>query len=63
MPHYVENTGSNQVRFLELFRAPHFEDISLAQGMALTPRNLVTAHLNLDRQFLDNINKNKQPVV
>ncbi|TAI65529.1 oxalate decarboxylase family bicupin [Bradyrhizobium sp. Leo170] len=63
MPHYVENTGSDPLRFLELFRAPHFEDISLAQWMALTPRNLVTAHLNLDRQFLDNISKNKQPVV
>jgi oxalate decarboxylase len=63
MPHYVENTGSDPLQFLELFRAPHFEDISLAQWMALTPRDLVTAHLNLDRQFLDNINKNKQPVV
>jgi oxalate decarboxylase len=63
MPHFVENTGSEPLRFLELFRASRFEDVSLAQWMALTPHELVQAHLNLDREMLDAIRKDKQPVV
>jgi oxalate decarboxylase len=63
MPHYVENTGKEPLRFLELFRAPRFEDISLAQWMALTPHELVAAHLDIDRSFVDNINKNKVPII
>jgi oxalate decarboxylase len=63
MPHFVENTGSEPLRFLELFRASHYEDVSLAQWMALVPHELVQAHLGLDRQFLDRIRKDKQPVV
>ena len=63
MPHFVENTGSEPLRFLELFRTSHYQDVSLAQWMALTPRELVQAHLDLDREMLDAIRKDKQPVV
>ncbi len=63
MPHYVENTGSDTLRFLELFRASHYEDVSLAQWMALTPPELVQAHLNLPDQMVRGIRKNKEPVV
>jgi oxalate decarboxylase len=63
MPHFVENAGSEPLRFLELFRASHYEDVSLAQWMALTPHELVRAHLDLDGQLIDQIRKQKQPVV
>src|ERR1700749_3358171 len=63
MPHYVENTGTETLKFLELFRAPRFEDVSLAQWMALVPPELVQAHLNLDSQFVAGLRKVKQPVV
>src|SRR5262249_32157628 len=63
MPHFIENTGNDQLRFLELFQAERFEDVSLAQWMALTPPELVQAHLNLDDQFLRSLSKVKQPVV
>lgn len=63
MPHYVENTGSEPLRFLELFKAPRFEDVSLTQWMALTPHELVAAHLNIDREFVDRLPKDKRPVV
>ena len=63
MAHFVENTGDNELRFLELFRADRFQDISLAQWIALTPRHLVQAHLNLDLALLDAIRKQKEPVV
>ena len=63
MAHFVENTGDTTLRFLELFRAPRFMDMSLAQWMALTPHELVEAHLNIDRQWLDALRKEKQPIV
>ena len=37
MGHYVENTGDEPLRFLEMFRSDHFADVSLNQWMALTP--------------------------
>ncbi|WP_024507844.1 oxalate decarboxylase family bicupin [Bradyrhizobium sp. ARR65] len=63
MSHFIENTGNEQLRFLELFRSPRFMDVSLAQWMALTPRELVEAHLKIERSLLDGIRKDKQPVV
>ncbi len=50
MGHYVENTGSEPLRFLEMFRSDRFADVSLSQWMALTPPELVRAHLNLDER-------------
>ena len=37
MGHYIENTGNTPLRFLEMFRSSYFADLSLDQGMALTP--------------------------
>lgn len=63
MPHYIENTGTEPLRFLELFRAPQFMDVSLTQWMALTPHELVAAHLNIDQSLIDALPKEKRPVV
>lgn len=63
MPHYVENTGTTVLRFLELFRSDHFEDISLAQWLALTPHELVRAHLKIDESVLAKIPKKDTPIV
>jgi oxalate decarboxylase len=63
MPHFVENTGNTTLRFLELFRSRQYSDVSLTQWMALTPHELVQAHLNIDRQVLDGLPKDKRPVV
>ena len=62
MGHYVENTGSDTLRFLELFPAPRFEDVSLVQWLALTPRTLVAAHLGIDPALLDALPRDKRPV-
>lgn len=40
-----------------------FEDISLSQWLALTPANLVQAHLHLPEELTNNLNKTKQFVV
>jgi oxalate decarboxylase len=29
MPHYIENTGTTKLRYLELWQSDHFADISL----------------------------------
>jgi oxalate decarboxylase len=55
MGHYVENTGDEPLRFLEMFRSDRFADVSLSQWMALTPPELVRAHLNLDQATMDAI--------
>ena len=63
MGHYIENTGATPVRFLEVFKSSYFADVSLDQWMALTPPELVSVHLQLDRQVMDALRKNKAPVV
>src|SRR4051812_36606713 len=63
MGHYLENTGSVPLRFLETFKSPYFVDFSLDTWMALTPPELVEAHLNLDRQVMDALRKTKALVV
>jgi oxalate decarboxylase len=63
MGHYVENTGTTTLRFLELFKSSYYADVSLNQWLALTPPELVQAHLKLDPQTLAALRKDKVPVV
>ena len=63
MAHYVQNLGNEPLRFLEIFRSPRFMDVSLNQWMALTPPELVEAHLNLDRQTMAALRKDKPIIV
>jgi oxalate decarboxylase len=62
MGHHVENTGATMMRYLELFRSSYFDDISLDQWTPLTPPELVSARLKLDR-LMDALRKSKAPVV
>jgi oxalate decarboxylase len=63
MGHYVENTGTKTLRFLEMFKSSYYADLSLNQWMALTPPDLLNAHLRLDRQVTNALHKEKFPVV
>ena len=63
MGHYVENTGTVPLRFLEVFKSSYYADVSLNQWLALTPPELVKAHLNLDDQAMAALHKEKFPVV
>ena len=58
-PHYIENTGDSELVFLELFRSPQYQDISLAQWMAHTPHLLMDEHLKVGQQMLAGIAKEK----
>jgi oxalate decarboxylase len=63
MGHYVQSTGDEPLRFLELFRSDRFADVSLHQCMALTPPALIAEHLHLPRHVLDAMRAEKRPVV
>jgi oxalate decarboxylase len=63
MSHYVQNTGDEPLKFLELFRSPRYEDVSLNQWLALTPSLLVKSHLGLDQSTIDAMSKTKKNIV
>jgi oxalate decarboxylase len=63
MGHYIENTGNTPLRFLEMFRSSYYANMSLDTWMALTPPELVQAHLNLNPQVMDALRKKEAPVV
>jgi oxalate decarboxylase len=63
MGHYVENTGSTTLRFLGIFKSSYYADLSLDTWMALTPPELLDAHLKLDQQVMTALRKNKAPIV
>lgn len=63
MGHYIENTGDTTLRFLELFKSGRYADVSLNQWMALTPPELVQAHLHLDDRVMKVLTREKTPVV
>lgn len=61
--HYVQNIGNEDLIYIEFFNSTHFADISLAQWIALTPKEVVKSILNFDDEFLDKIPKESQPIV
>jgi oxalate decarboxylase len=63
MGHYIENTGTTPLRFLEMFKSDRFVDLSLNQWMAQTPPALLEAHLLLDKSVAAALRKQKSPVV
>ena len=63
MGHYIENIGATPLRFLEIFKSDYYADVSLNQWLALTPPELVSAHLKLDQQVMDVLRKQKAPIV
>ncbi|KAF8752771.1 Oxalate Decarboxylase [Rhizoctonia solani] len=55
--HYVENTGNTTMKYLEIFKTDIYEDISLNQWLALTPPEMVKAHLQLDDETISQLQK------
>jgi oxalate decarboxylase len=52
LPHYIENTGSDDLIFLEMFKAPRYEDVSLNNWLNALPPELVKQHLMLSDEAL-----------
>ena len=55
--HYVENTGSDVMQYLEVFRADQYEEVSLADWFGHLPPELLMQHLNLTREDLEKFPK------
>ncbi|MGC2764654.1 MAG: cupin domain-containing protein [Candidatus Acidiferrum sp.] len=62
LPHYIENTGTSDLKFLEMFQSSFYQDLALSEWLTHTPPELVAAHLNLDKAALDALPKEK-PVI
>jgi oxalate decarboxylase len=54
-PHYIENTGNEDLVFLEVFPDPHYQDISMAEWLAHIPTRLADEHLHTGEDFFKNI--------
>ncbi len=61
--HYVENTGSEDLIFLEMFKTDRFVDLSLSDWMSHEPPELIMRHLGISEEVLRKIPKDKAVVV
>jgi oxalate decarboxylase len=62
LPHYVQNTGTTDLKFLEMFKSGFYQDLALSEWLTHTPPELVMAHLGIDKDTLNAMPKDK-PVV
>jgi oxalate decarboxylase len=61
--HYIKNIGNSDLIFLEIFRSDHYEDVSLSDWLAHTPRALVAQHLNMDPSTIARFPSNKPEIL
>ena len=57
LPHYVQNTGDTDLKFLEMFKSGYYQDLALSEWLTHTPLELVMAHLGIDKATLDSMPK------
>ncbi|CAK4033319.1 oxalate decarboxylase, secreted [Lecanosticta acicola] len=53
--HYLENTGTEDLVYLEVLQAPTYNDISVAQWLGLTPKQVVKDHLGFSDDTLSRL--------
>ena len=63
LPHYVQNTGDTDLKFLEMFKSSVYQDLALSEWLTHTPPELVMAHLGIDRSTLEAIPKEEVVVM
>jgi oxalate decarboxylase len=63
LPHYIENTGSEDLVFLEMFNTSRYRDFSLNDWMTNLPPEVVTQTLNISRDVLDAIPRGNFAIV
>jgi oxalate decarboxylase len=61
--HYVQNTGDEDLVFLEMFVAPEFQEISLNKWLRALPQQAAMAHANLKKEDLERIPADGNPVI
>jgi oxalate decarboxylase len=63
LPHYVQNTGDTDLRFLEMFKSSVYQNLALAEWLTHTPPDLVIAHLGIDKATLDTMPRDEVAVM
>jgi oxalate decarboxylase len=61
--HYIQNTGDEDLVFLELFVASEFQDISLNKWLRALPEQAAIAHTNLKKEDLEKIPAGDHPLI
>jgi oxalate decarboxylase len=61
--HYIENIGTTDLVFLEMFKADEFQDFSMNNWIRRLPPQMVTSHLNIDEATIRKIPAEKQEVL
>ena len=59
LPHYIQNTGTTDLKFLEMFKSSFYQDLALSEWLRHAPPELVLAHLEIDKSTLDAIPKDE----
>lgn len=63
LPHYIQNTGNEDLIFLEMFRSGYYQDISLNEWLTHLPPALVQAHLKIDAATIRSIPQNEKVII
>ncbi|MGH9328375.1 MAG: cupin domain-containing protein [Terriglobia bacterium] len=63
LPHYIQNTGKEDLVFLEMFKSSSYQDVSLNKWLRHLPPALVEAHLNIDAATLCAIPSTEEVIV
>lgn len=61
--HYIKNTGDTDLVFLAIFRSDRYEEVSLSDWLAHTPRALVAKHLNMDPAVIARFPANRPDIM
>ena len=56
--HYIQNTGTGELQFFEIFKTSRFAEVSLSQWLTHTPPQLVAEHLNIDPDVISRFPSN-----
>jgi oxalate decarboxylase len=61
--HYIENTGTDDVVFLEMFRSSTYSDVSLNQWIRRIPPQMAREHLRLETSDIEKIPSKNNAVI
>ena len=61
--HYVENTGTDVMQYVAVFRASSYEEVCLAEWFSHLPPELLMQHLNLSREDVGRLGKARRGIV
>jgi oxalate decarboxylase len=61
--HYIQNTGTTDLVWIEIYKSNRVADISLTQWLALTPADIVAQTLKVNITFVQQLKKQKQILI